>query len=28
MVFETGTSTRYYLNRTEVVWGHLVPSAT
>jgi uncharacterized protein (DUF427 family) len=28
MVFETGLPTRYYLNRTEVDFGHLVPSAT
>lgn len=28
MVFETGLPTRYYLNRTEVNYGHLVPSDT
>jgi uncharacterized protein (DUF427 family) len=28
MVFETGLPTRYYLNRTEVNFEHLVPSAT
>jgi len=28
LVFETGLPTRYYLNRTEVDWNHLVPSAT
>ncbi len=28
MVFETGLPTRYYLNRTEVDFGHLVPSPT
>jgi uncharacterized protein (DUF427 family) len=28
MVFETGLPTRYYLNRTEVNFDHLVPSAT
>lgn len=28
MVFETGLPTRYYLNRTEVRFEHLVPSAT
>ena len=28
LVFETGLPTRYYLNRTEVVWENLVPSAT
>ena len=28
MVFETGLPTRYYLPRTEVDFGHLVPSAT
>jgi uncharacterized protein (DUF427 family) len=28
MVFETGLPTRYYLNRTEVDFSHLVPSAT
>ncbi|MGH3405727.1 MAG: DUF427 domain-containing protein [Streptosporangiaceae bacterium] len=28
MVFETGLPTRYYLNRTEVDFEHLVPSAT
>jgi uncharacterized protein (DUF427 family) len=28
MVFETGLPTRYYLNRTEVVFDHLEPSAT
>jgi len=28
MVFETGLPTRYYLNRTEVCFEHLVPSET
>ncbi|MEU8301116.1 DUF427 domain-containing protein [Micromonospora sp. NPDC048909] len=28
LVFETGLPTRYYLNRTEVNFGHLVPSET
>jgi uncharacterized protein (DUF427 family) len=28
LVFETGLPTRYYLNRTEVDFEHLVPSAT
>lgn len=28
MVFETGLPVRYYLNRTEVSWEHLEPSAT
>ena len=28
LVFETGLPTRYYLNRTEVDFGHLVPSRT
>ncbi|MET8354816.1 DUF427 domain-containing protein [Micromonospora sp. NPDC005206] len=28
LVFETGLPTRYYLNRTEVAFGHLVPSET
>jgi uncharacterized protein (DUF427 family) len=28
MVFETGLPTRYYLNRTEVIPGHLLPTAT
>jgi uncharacterized protein (DUF427 family) len=28
MVFETGLPTRYYLNRTEVNFGHLEPSPT
>ena len=28
LVFETGLPTRYYLNRTEVDFGHLVPSDT
>jgi uncharacterized protein (DUF427 family) len=28
MVFETGLPTRYYLNRTEVGFSHLIPSAT
>jgi uncharacterized protein (DUF427 family) len=28
MVFETGLPTRYYLNRTEVDFSHLVPSDT
>jgi uncharacterized protein (DUF427 family) len=28
LVFETGLPTRYYLNRTEVVWDHLTPSTT
>ncbi|MGO8864217.1 MAG: DUF427 domain-containing protein [Acidimicrobiales bacterium] len=28
MVFETGLPTRYYLNRTEVDFTHLVPTAT
>lgn len=28
MVFETGLPTRYYLNRTEVDFGHLIPSDT
>jgi uncharacterized protein (DUF427 family) len=28
LVFETGLPTRYYLNRTEVDFGHLVPTAT
>jgi uncharacterized protein (DUF427 family) len=28
MVFETGLPTRYYLPRTEVDFGHLVPTAT
>jgi uncharacterized protein (DUF427 family) len=28
MVFETGLPTRYYLNRTEVNPGHLLPTAT
>jgi uncharacterized protein (DUF427 family) len=28
MVFETGLPTRYYLNRTEVDFDHLVPSST
>jgi uncharacterized protein (DUF427 family) len=28
MVFETGLPTRYYLNRTEVHFEHLVPTAT
>jgi uncharacterized protein (DUF427 family) len=28
MVFETGLPTRYYLNRTEVRFEHLVPTAT
>jgi uncharacterized protein (DUF427 family) len=28
MVFETGLPTRYYLNRTEVDFAHLVPSET
>ena len=28
MVFETGLPTRYYLNRTDVAIGHLVPSDT
>jgi uncharacterized protein (DUF427 family) len=28
MVFETGLPTRYYLNRTEVSFEHLVPSGT
>jgi uncharacterized protein (DUF427 family) len=28
MVFETGLPTRYYLNRTEVRFEHLEPSAT
>jgi uncharacterized protein (DUF427 family) len=28
MVFETGLPTRYYLNRTEVNFDHLVPTAT
>jgi uncharacterized protein (DUF427 family) len=28
MVFETGLPTRYYLNRTEVNFEHLVPTAT
>jgi uncharacterized protein (DUF427 family) len=28
MVFETGLPTRYYLNRTEIDFGHLVPTGT
>lgn len=28
LVFETGLPTRYYLNRTDVHWEHLVPTAT
>ena len=28
LVFETGLPTRYYLNRTDVTFRHLVPSAT
>ena len=28
MVFETGLPTRYYINRTDVEFGHLVPSET
>jgi uncharacterized protein (DUF427 family) len=28
MVFETGLPTRYYLNRTEISFEHLVPTAT
>ncbi len=28
LVFETGLPTRYYLNRTDVRFGHLVPSGT
>jgi uncharacterized protein (DUF427 family) len=28
LVFETGLPTRYYLSRTHVNFGHLVPSAT
>jgi uncharacterized protein (DUF427 family) len=28
LVFETGLPTRYYVNRTEVNWQHLVPSPT
>jgi uncharacterized protein (DUF427 family) len=28
MVFETGLPTRYYLNRTEVDWAHLIPTET
>jgi uncharacterized protein (DUF427 family) len=28
MVFETGLPTRYYLNRTEIHFAHLVPTAT
>jgi uncharacterized protein (DUF427 family) len=28
MVFETGLPTRYYLNRTEVRFEHLVPTPT
>lgn len=28
MVFETGLPTRYYLNRTEVNFAHLIPSGT
>jgi len=28
LVFETGLPTRYYVNRTEVAWEHLVPSST
>ncbi|MFU8874552.1 DUF427 domain-containing protein [Micromonospora sp. SL4-19] len=28
LVFETGLPTRYYLNRTDVNFGHLVPSET
>ena len=28
LVFETGLPTRYYVNRTEIAWEHLLPSAT
>ena len=28
MVFETGLPTRYYLNRTEIDFSHLVPTDT
>jgi uncharacterized protein (DUF427 family) len=28
MVFETGLPTRYYLNRTDISWSHLLPSDT
>jgi uncharacterized protein (DUF427 family) len=28
MVFETGLPTRYYINRTEVSFGHLIPTGT
>ena len=28
MVFETGLPTRYYLNRTEINFGHLIPTGT
>jgi len=28
LVFETGLPTRYYVDRTDVRWGHLVPSPT
>ena len=28
MVFETGLPTRYYLNRTEINFAHLIPTAT
>jgi len=28
MVFETGLPTRFYVNRTDVAWEHLVPSDT
>jgi uncharacterized protein (DUF427 family) len=28
MVFETGLPTRYYLNRTQIDFEHLIPSAT
>jgi uncharacterized protein (DUF427 family) len=28
MVFETGLPTRYYFNRTEINWAHLIPTDT